>query len=71
MDMDILLSTYSFNPTTIYILLQGGLPPEMAKALASDPEIMQMLKDKKMQEIMSAVMEGLQWYHKHTYLNTS
>ena len=30
----------------------------MAKALASDPEIMQMLKDKKMQEIMSAVMEG-------------
>ena len=30
----------------------------MAKALASDPDIMQMLKDKKMQEIMSAVMEG-------------
>ena len=38
--------------------LPGGLPPQMAKALASDPEIMAMLKDPKMQEIISAVMEG-------------
>ena len=38
--------------------LPGGLPPEMMKALSADPEIMTMLRDKKMQDIMAAVMEG-------------
>lgn len=38
--------------------LPGGLPPEIMKALSADPEVMTMLKDKKMQDIMMAVMEG-------------
>lgn len=38
--------------------LPGGLPPEMVKALASDPQILQMLRDPKMQDIMQAVMTG-------------
>ena len=38
--------------------LPGGLPPEVMKALAGDPEIMLMLKDSKMQEIMKSMMEG-------------
>lgn len=36
----------------------GGMSPNMMKALASDPEIIRMLRDKKMQDIMSAVMTG-------------
>eukprot|EP00981_Chlorochromonas_danica_P012821 scaffold5444_cov181-Ochromonas_danica.AAC.2 len=38
--------------------LPGGLPPEMVKALTSDPQILQMLRDPKMQDIMQAVMTG-------------
>jgi hypothetical protein len=38
--------------------LPGGLSPELMKALSSNPEIMQMLKDPKMQDIMRAVMTG-------------
>lgn len=38
--------------------LPGGLPPEMMKALAADPEIMAYLKDPKFQDIMKAVMNG-------------
>ena len=36
----------------------GGMSPELMKALASDPEIIRMLRDPKMQDIMSAVMTG-------------
>ena len=36
--------------------LPGGMDVDMMKALASDPEILTMLKDKKMQDIMSAIM---------------
>jgi hypothetical protein len=36
----------------------GGLPKEMLMALAGDKEIMNMLKDPKMQDIMKAVMTG-------------
>ena len=38
--------------------LPGGLSPEMLKALSSNPEVMRMLKDPKMQDIMRAVMTG-------------
>ena len=38
--------------------MPGGMDPAMMKALASDPEIMNYLKDPKMQEIMQAVMTG-------------
>ena len=38
--------------------LPGGLTPEMARALASDPEIMTMLRDQKLQDIMADVMGG-------------
>jgi hypothetical protein len=38
--------------------LPGGLPPEMMKSLASDPEIMRMLQDAKMQDIMRTMMMG-------------
>ena len=38
--------------------LPGGLSPEIARALASDPEIMAMLRDPKLQDIMTAVMSG-------------
>uniref|UniRef100_A0A7S0XEQ7 STI1/HOP DP domain-containing protein n=1 Tax=Chromulina nebulosa TaxID=96789 RepID=A0A7S0XEQ7_9STRA len=36
--------------------LPGGLSPELVKALTSDPEIMNMLRNPKMQEVMKAVM---------------
>ena len=36
--------------------LPGGLSPLVLKALASDREIMSMLRDPKMQEVMKAVM---------------
>ena len=38
--------------------LPGGLAPEVMKELSSDPEIMTMLRDPKMQDIMKAVMTG-------------
>lgn len=38
--------------------LPGGLSKDMMKAMSSDPQIMEMLKDPKMQEIMFAVMQG-------------
>lgn len=38
--------------------LPGGLSPEMLRSLSSSPEVMQMLKDPKMQDIMRAVMTG-------------
>eukprot|EP00596_Hydrurales_sp_CCMP1899_P010698 CAMPEP_0119036966 /NCGR_PEP_ID=MMETSP1177-20130426/5026_1 /TAXON_ID=2985 /ORGANISM="Ochromonas sp, Strain CCMP1899" /LENGTH=145 /DNA_ID=CAMNT_0006997557 /DNA_START=199 /DNA_END=636 /DNA_ORIENTATION=- len=38
--------------------LPGGLDPAMMKVLASDKEIMVMLKDPKMQDIMKDVMTG-------------
>lgn len=38
--------------------LPGGLPAEMVQALSSDPEIMRMASDPKLQEIMKAVMDG-------------
>ena len=38
--------------------LPGGLPPDMMKTLASDPEIMRMLQDPKMQDIMRTMMTG-------------
>jgi hypothetical protein len=37
------------SPTAKDGALPGGLPPEMMKAMSSDPEIMQMLRDPKMQ----------------------
>ena len=44
--------------------LPGGMDPGLMKALAADPDISRMLRDPKMQEIMSAVMtrgpQGLQ-----------
>lgn len=46
--------------------LPGGLPPDVVKALVSDPKIIQMLKDPKMQDVMKAVMtngpDGLKKY---------
>jgi hypothetical protein len=38
--------------------LPGGLSPDMMKAMSSDPEIMNMLKDPKMQDIMKTMMTG-------------
>ena len=38
--------------------LPGGMDPQLAKMLASDPEIMGFLKDQKFQEMMRAVMTG-------------
>lgn len=38
--------------------LPGGLPKELVKALSSDPQIMEMLRDPKTQEMMQAVMSG-------------
>ena len=38
--------------------LPGGMAPNMMKALASDTDIVNMLRDPKMQDIMSAVMTG-------------
>jgi len=38
--------------------LPGGMSKEMLRALSSDPEIMKMLRDPKMQDIMQAVMSG-------------
>ena len=34
------------------------MSPDLMKALAGDPEIIRMLRDPKMQDIMSAVMTG-------------
>lgn len=46
--------------------LPGGLSPQIVKAMASDPEIMRLLRDPKMQDVMKAVMtsgpEGLKKY---------
>ena len=38
--------------------LPGGLSPEMMSKLASNPEVMSMLSNPKLQEIMKSVMEG-------------
>jgi hypothetical protein len=38
--------------------LPGGLSPQLVRALSSDREIVTMLRDPKMQDIMSAVMTG-------------
>jgi hypothetical protein len=38
--------------------LPGGMSAAMMKALTSDPKIMMMLKDPKMQDIMKSVMTG-------------
>lgn len=38
--------------------LPGGLSPQILKALSSDPQIMRMLSDPKMQDMMKAVMTG-------------
>jgi len=41
--------------------LPGGMPPEMLKTLMSDPDLVNMLRSPKMQEIMKIVMtEGQQ-----------
>lgn len=37
--------------------LPGGLPPEVIKAMIADPELMQLLKDPKMQSVLKSVME--------------
>jgi hypothetical protein len=46
--------------------LPGGLSPQIVKAMTSDPEIMRLLRDPKMQDVMKAVMtsgpEGLKKY---------
>lgn len=39
--------------------LPGGMSKDMLKALTSDQDIMRMLQDPKMQDIMSAVMSGI------------
>lgn len=38
--------------------LPGGMSPQIIKALASDPEIVQLLRDPKMQAIMKDMMVG-------------
>ena len=38
--------------------LPGGMTPEHLQRLVSDPEIMSMLRDPKMQEVMKEVMSG-------------
>lgn len=38
--------------------LPGGMSPELLKSLSADPAIMQMLRDPKMQDIMTSVMRG-------------
>jgi hypothetical protein len=38
--------------------LPGGLPPDMLKSMMSDPELVNMLRSPKMQEVMKLVMEG-------------
>ena len=38
--------------------LPGGMTPEQLQRLVSDPEIMSMLRDPKMQEVMKEVMSG-------------
>lgn len=54
----------TFDPTEVDDILSqdkrlpGGLDPSVMKLLGSDPEIMTMLRDPKMQEIMKAVMTG-------------
>ena len=41
--------------------LPGGMPPEMLKSMMSDPDLVNMLRSPKMQEIMKVVMtEGQQ-----------
>ena len=54
------ITVYSLLMHATYFLyyMIGGLPKEMIKALAGDKEIMNMLKDPKMQDIMKAVMTG-------------
>ena len=60
------LDTNDFDPSLIDLdsvtakdgNLPGGLSPEVMKLMAADPEIMNMLKDPKMQEIMKAMMTG-------------
>ena len=52
--------------------LPGGMSPAMMKVMASDPEIMNMLKDAKMQEMMRAMMNGgriLHYNHTNTIFN--
>ena len=48
--------------------LPGGMSPAMMKVMASDPEIMNMLKDVKMQEMMRAMMSGGRILH-YNYAN--
>lgn len=38
--------------------LPGGMPPEMLQDMMSDPELIAMLRNPKMQEVMKLVMEG-------------
>ena len=57
-DEDILNNIDTSDLTAQDGSMPGGLPPEVMKAMASDPEIMNMLKDPKMQEIMKAMMSG-------------
>lgn len=38
--------------------LPGGMPPEMLQEMMSDPELIAMLRNPKMQEVMKLVMEG-------------
>ena len=36
--------------------LPGGMPPEMLKQLVSDPELMVLLQNPKMQDVMKIIM---------------
>lgn len=38
--------------------LPGGMPPDMLQEMLSDPELVSMLRNPKMQEVMKLVMEG-------------
>lgn len=57
-DEDILNNIDAEDVTAQDGSMPGGLPPEMMKAMAKDPEIMNMLGDPKMQEIMKTMMSG-------------
>lgn len=50
-DPDIMQQAISNDGT-----LPGGLSPQVVKAMTSDPEIMRLLRDPKMQDVMKSVM---------------
>lgn len=38
--------------------MPGGMPPDMLKSLVSNPELMELMQNPKMQEVMKMMMSG-------------